>query len=65
MKLKTATLWGMIGSIITIFLNFFYFLLNANVIDWAPAISIATNFINLFASGTLALFFYTLYKNQK
>ncbi len=65
MKLKTATLWGMIGAIITILLNFFYFLLSIDVIEWTRTINIATNILNLFASGVLALFFYTLFKNQK
>lgn len=65
MNIKTATLWGMIGAIISICITLFYLLLNAGVIEWAPAISIVTNILSIVSSGTLALFFYTLYKNQK
>lgn len=65
MKLKTATLWGMIGAIISICITLFYLLINADVIEWHPAISIATNILSIVSSATLALFFYILYKNQK
>jgi hypothetical protein len=65
MKLKTATLWGMIGAIISIFITLFYLLINADVIEWHPAISIAINILSIVSSATLALFFYILYKNQK
>ena len=65
MKLKTATLWGMIGAIISIFITLFYLLINADVIEWHPAISIATNILSIVSSATLALFFYILYKKKK
>ena len=65
MKLKTVTLWGMIGAIISICVSLFYLLLNADIIEYTPAISIVTNLISIFSSGTLVMFFYTLYKNQK
>lgn len=65
MKIKTATLLGMIGAIVSICVTLFYLLLNSGVIDYAPAISIVTNIISIFSSGTLVVFFYTLYKNQK
>lgn len=67
MKLKTATLWGMIGAILSVCLSLFYLLLNSAVIviNWSPAISIVANILSIVSNGTLALFFYTLYKNQK
>ena len=65
MKLKTATLWGMIGALISACLSIFYLLLNSDIITWSPGISVVTNILSLISSGTLVLFFYTLYKNQK
>lgn len=65
MKLKTATLLGMIGAILSVCLSLFYLLLNSAVINWSPAISIVANILSIVSNGTLALFFYTLYKNQK
>ena len=65
MKIKTATLLGMIGAIVSICVTLFYLLLNSDVIEYAPAISIITNIISIFSSSTLVIFFYTLYKNQK
>ncbi len=66
MKIKTATLWGMVGAIVSIILNVFYFSINAFQLDWwSPALGICTNLLNLFSSVTLVLFFYTLYINQK
>lgn len=65
MKLKTATLWGMIGAILSICLPFYYLLQNTGVFSWTPTIGIATYILSIVSSGTLALFFYTLYKNQK
>ena len=65
MKLKTATFWGMIGAIISACLSLFYLILNSDIITWSPGISVVTNILSLISSGTLVLFFYTLYKNQK
>lgn len=65
MKIKTATLLGMIGAIVSICVTLFYLLLNSGVFEYIPAISIVTNFISIFSNGTLVIFFYTLYKNQK
>lgn len=65
MNIKTATLCGMIGAIISICITLFYLLLNTGVVEWVPAISIVTNILSIVSSGALALFFYTLYKNQK
>lgn len=65
MKIKTATLWGMIGAFVTILLNVIYFSINTFDLDWwSPTFGICTNLLNLFSSITLVLFFYTLYKNQ-
>ena len=55
----------MIGAIVSIFVTLFYLLLNSDVIEYTPAISIITNIISIFSSSTLVIFFYTLYKNQK
>lgn len=65
MKIKTATLLGMIGAILSICITFFFMLLNAGVFDYAPVMSIIGNIISIISSGTMVLFFYTLYKNQK
>lgn len=65
MKLRTVTFWGMIGAIVSICQSLFYLLLNADIIEYTPAISIVSNLISIFSSGTLVMFFYTLYKNQK
>ena len=65
MKLKTATFWGMIGAIISACLSLFYLILNSDIITWSLGISVVTNILSLISSGTLVLFFYTLYKNQK
>ena len=65
MKLKTATLCGLIGAIISACLAIFYFLLNSQIITWSEGISQVSNILSFVSSGTLVLFFYTLYKNQK
>ena len=65
MKIKTATLLGMIGAIVSICVTLFYLLVNSGIVEYVPAISIVTNIISIFTSGTLVIFFYTLYKNQK
>lgn len=65
MKLKTITLLGMIASILSVCMTFFFILLNAGVVEYAPAFSIISNLIAIFSSATIALFFFTLYKNQK
>ena len=65
MKIKTATLLGLIGAIVSILITCFYLLLNAQVFTYTPAISVCTNILTIFSSGTLAFFFYVLYKNQK
>ena len=78
MNIKTATLLGMVGAIISIVLNFFYVLLNTEVIKLGPEdlgyerteqivrfVNVFSNLCSLFSAFTLALFFYVLYKNQK
>lgn len=65
MKMKTATLLGMIGAVVCTFINLFYVLLNLEIIHYDSNMAIATNLMVLFTWGTLAIFFYTLYENQK
>ena len=65
MKLKTITLLGMIAAILSACMTFFFILINSGVVEYSPSISIISNFISIFSSATIALFFYTLYKNQK
>ena len=78
MKIKSATLLGMIGAIVTILLTIFYLLLNLEVIKLVPedmdyeksqqiytAFNVITNLCSLFSAFTLAIFFYVLHKNQK
>lgn len=78
MKIKTATLLGMIGAIVWMVLTIFYILLNFEVIKLVPEgvdyetsnkIYLTFNFISnlstLFSAFTLALFFYVFHKNQK
>lgn len=65
MKLKTITLLGMIAAILSVCMTFFFILINSGVVEYSPSISIISNFISIFSSATIALFFYTLYKNQK
>lgn len=65
MKLKTITLLGMIAAILSVCMTFFFILINSGVVEYSPSISIISNLISIFSSATIALFFYTLYKNQK
>ena len=65
MKLKTATLLGMIGAIISTCLSLLFLFITAEIIEWKPEFSFASNTLSVISSATLALFFYTLYKNQK
>ena len=66
MKIKTATLLGMIGAIISFIIPIFYFLINAGLfsfIDDFTPISQIINLLNFFSGLTVFLFFYTLNKN--
>ena len=78
MKIKTATLLGMIGAIISLCQYLFYLLLNSKAIslvneDWDYekkeqvylAFNVTNNILSAFSSLTLMMFFYVLYKNQK
>ena len=65
MKLKTATLLGMIGAICSILITVFYILCNSGVFEWSSTLGTITNGMTILSEFTLALFFYTLYKNQK
>ena len=66
MKIKTATLLGMIGAIISFIIPIFYFLINAGLFSFNrfTPISQIINLLNFFSRLTIFLFFYTLYKNQ-
>ena len=67
MKLKKVTLFALIGAIISLFFNLLIFLEKTEVIDISYTLRIyhCYFFANIVSSCTLALFFYTLYKNQK
>lgn len=65
MKLKTATLLGMIGAILSLCVGFMYFLLNTHVVEPSHTIILLGNVLTIVSGATSALFFYTLYKNQK
>ena len=78
MKIKSATLLGLIGAIISIALGVFYILLNTEAITLVPedmdykksqeiykVVNVVTNLCSIFSSFTLAIFFYVLHKNQK
>lgn len=75
MKIKSATLLGMIGAIISIVLYVFYLLLNLEVITLNPGemdsevyykvVNVVTNLCSIFSFFTFATFFYVLHKNQK
>ena len=78
MKIKTATLLGMIGAITSLVLNAFYVLLNTKMIslvneEWDyekqeqfyMVFNTTINILNAFSALTLVIFFYVLYKNQK
>lgn len=78
MKIKSATLLGMIGAVISIALYFFFFLLNIEAIKLVPedmdyeqsqkiymVVNVVSNLCQIFSAFTLAIFFYVLHKNQK
>ncbi len=78
MKIKSATLLGMIGAIISIAIYVFFILVNIEAIKLVPeemdyeqsqkiymAVNVVTNLCQVFSACTLAIFFYVLHKNQK
>lgn len=78
MKIKTATLLGIIGTTITLLTYIVYILINTDVIslvndEWDydkqqevyRTFNIIMNILGAFSSFTLMLFFLTLHKNQK
>ncbi len=69
MKLKTATLIGLIGAIFSIFVTMFYLFLNMGVINIEmesySSILPFMQVITVCSNITLVVFFFTLYKNQK
>lgn len=65
MKLKTVTLLALIGAVVSICLTLSYTLMNTGVFTWSLTFSVISNLLALFSNVTIALFFYTLYKNQK
>lgn len=62
MKLKTVTLLGMIASILSACISLLYLL---GEWEFMTGISFLANLVSIFSGASLALFFYTLYKNQK
>ena len=68
MKIKSATLLGLIGAIISIALYVFSLLQNTGAISMYidyNVVIVIYNLCSIFSSLTLAIFFYILYKNQK
>lgn len=78
MKIKTATLLGMIGAIISLCQFLFHLLLNSKAIslvneEWDYekreqvylALNVTHSILSAFSALTLMMFFYVLYKNQK
>ena len=78
MKIKSATLLGMIGAIISLALYVFFFLLNIEAItliseemDYEKSqqiykvLNVASNLCQILSALTLVIFFYVLHKNQK
>ena len=65
MKLKTVTLLGMIASILSVCNSLLYLLVNSGIMEFSHTLSILANLVSIFSGASLALFFYTLYKNQK
>ena len=65
MKLKTATLLGLIGATSCIVLSIFCFFMKSSIYEMTPLFYTVSDIIKIIAEGTLVLFFFTLYKNQK
>lgn len=78
MKIKNATLLGMIGAIISLCQYFVFILINMKVISLTNEswdyekqrqvflmFNITMNVLNAFSAFTFLTFFYVLYKNQK
>lgn len=67
MKLKNATLLGMIGAIIGTLLSFIYFLMVTDIIGYEMISNVnwLVQLLSLCSNLTLAIFFYSLYKKQK
>lgn len=68
MKIKSATLLGLIGAIISIALYIFSLLQNTGAISMYidyNVVIVIYNLCSIFSSLTLAIFFYILHKNQK
>lgn len=68
MKIKSATLLGLIGAIISIALYIFSLLQNTGAISMYidyNVVNVIYILCSIFSSLTLAIFFYILHKNQK
>lgn len=65
MKLKTIIMWCVIGAVANLCVSLMYFLLNLNIISYSLIISIIGGLVSMAFNGGIALFFYTLFKNQK
>lgn len=78
MKIKSATLLGLVGSIVTLLTYIFYLLLNTGVIslvndEWDyekqqniyKGFNIFINILGAFSAFSLMMFFMVLLKNQK
>lgn len=65
MKIKDATLIGLVGALISLFLSLFYMMNLAGLFSYNEVLAWITSLLNFVSTCTLALFFFMLYKNQK
>lgn len=78
MNIKSATMFGLVGAILTIVTYVVYILINTEVIslvseDWDyekqnqvyKTFHVIMNILGLISASSLATFFYVLHKNQK
>ncbi len=65
MRIKTATLLGLIGAILSILITLYYLIHNFMCLPLSEGMYICTTILSILSEATLAIFFYTLYMNQK
>ncbi|MBQ8968756.1 MAG: hypothetical protein IJ064_03355 [Bacteroidaceae bacterium] len=64
--MKKATLMGLVGSIIILLIQVYYFIGSFSVIQYGGGIvHVVTNLLGIAAWCCIAYFFFTLYKKQK
>lgn len=65
MKLKTATMFAIIGALIELFVQFLYVLIGFQIIKWHTLISRITSIALLLGFIGLFIFFIVFYSKQK